>query len=102
MPFHTTDREGITRLNPDTDTMRAIIASLQDDVPEHPDVWLTHDSGWTISLFPSGLAVLENEHTHNTSQIENITPDQALQMWLQLSQGNVQSLLKQNWQHTDS
>jgi hypothetical protein len=30
------------------------------DVEEHPDIAVSHESGWTLSAFPSGLLVREN------------------------------------------
>ncbi|MEU7876076.1 hypothetical protein [Dactylosporangium sp. NPDC049140] len=39
----------------------ALVAELdayEDD--EHPDIAVSHESGWTLSAFPSGLLVWEN------------------------------------------
>jgi hypothetical protein len=37
-----------------------LVAELdQSNDAEHPDVSVTHDSGWALSAFPSGLVVWE-------------------------------------------
>jgi hypothetical protein len=28
--------------------------------PEHPDIWIEHASGWSLSAFSSGLLIWEN------------------------------------------
>jgi hypothetical protein len=39
----------------------ALLAELDEAAdPEHPDVAVSVESGWTISAFPSGLVVWEN------------------------------------------
>lgn len=38
-----------------------LVAELDGpDDAEHPDVSVTHESGWALSAFPSGLLVWEN------------------------------------------
>jgi hypothetical protein len=37
--------------------MRELLAQLEERDPEHPDAWLTHESGWTLAVFESGLVV---------------------------------------------
>lgn len=35
----------------------AELDGMEDD--EHPDVWIDHESGWSLSAMPSGLVVWE-------------------------------------------
>jgi hypothetical protein len=37
-----------------------LLDELLDSEIEHPDVAVTHESGWSLSCFPSGAIVLEN------------------------------------------
>lgn len=102
MSFHTTDRDGITELNPSVEKMQEILETLQDDIPENPDVWLTHDSGWSVSFFPSGLAILENEELEAESkQLTDVSSDKALQLWQLLAQGKIDTLLEGNWEELE-
>ncbi|MEU7876153.1 hypothetical protein [Dactylosporangium sp. NPDC049140] len=39
-------------------TLVAQLDAYEDD--EHPDIAVSHESGWTLSAFPSGLLVWEN------------------------------------------
>jgi hypothetical protein len=45
--------------------LRELLQSLDIDDKEHPDVALTHESGWCLSAFPSGLLVWENDETNS-------------------------------------
>ena len=48
----------------DPSKVAALIAELQDDDDdEHPDVAVSHESGWTISGYHGGLVVWENVET---------------------------------------
>jgi hypothetical protein len=43
----------------DTD-LEALLTELDVTDPEHPSVALSHESGWTLAAFPSGLLTFEN------------------------------------------
>lgn len=101
--YHTTDAEGISLVNPDTEAMRAVLDQL--DAPdaeeaEHPDVSLVHDaSAWSLSVFPNGTVLFENledddEAPHHLPQVSR---HDALQMWLKLSRGEIEHLLALPW-----
>jgi len=45
---------------PNENRMRELLAELDKSDPEHPDTWLTHESGWTLSFFEAGLLIWEN------------------------------------------
>lgn len=46
--------------NPSFDTVAALLDELDDVDDEHPDVAVSHESGWTLSAFASGRLVYEN------------------------------------------
>src|SRR5947208_17176177 len=52
---------GAMESDPPLERLDALVRELDGpDDPEHPDVAVTHESGWTLSAFPSGLVIWEN------------------------------------------
>ncbi len=102
--FHTTDCDGVSQLNPDTATLREVIAQLGDpdfDDTDHPDVSLVHDpSGWSISLFPTGIATFENlgDNDRAPKIMTGLTRHAALKLWIELSKGRIDQLKALNWE----
>ena len=59
MSFTVTHRTGETESNPPLTRLRELVSQLDLEDAEHPDVAVSHDSGWTLSAFPDGLVVWE-------------------------------------------
>lgn len=101
--YHTTDIDGITELNPTAKTMRRLLErldSVEADEAEHPDVSLVHDgSGWSISVFPSGVVTFENldERDEMPRYMVGMSRNAALALWLDLSCGRIDHLSSQPW-----
>ena len=104
--FHTTDCDGLSRLNPDMETLREVIAQLDDpdmNAADHPDVSLVHDpSGWSISLFPSGIATFENlgDQDGPPKIMRGLSRHAGLKLWVELSKGRIDQLQALNWEDT--
>ena len=83
--------------------MRALIARLDEpkiNTSEYQDISLTNDTcGWSISLFPSGIAALENleKEDKSPSTISGVTRNEAFKMWLDLSIGATDAILAHDW-----
>lgn len=103
MLYHSTDNVGITIINPTKIQMRALIARLDEpeiNISEYQDISLTnHTCGWSISLFPSGIAALENleKEDKNPSTISGVTRNEAFKMWHELSLGATDAILARDW-----
>ena len=101
--YHTTDADGISIMNPDEAAMRELLERLDDpeaDEAEHPDVALIHDpSGWSVSAFPSGTITLENlnDSDNAPSYMLKVSRDETLQVWLELSRGNIEKVQEKPW-----
>lgn len=101
--YHSTDAEGISILHPDRGQMRSLLATL--DQPEsfdkdHPDVSLIHDpSGWSISVFPSGIVVMDNLDAKDRppAYLKDLKRDEILQLWIELSEGRIDALRARPW-----
>ena len=101
--YHTTDAQGISELNPDADKMREILSSLdsaESAEEEHPDVSLVHDAtGWSISVFPSGIITLENLDSDEPPKfMSDVSRRDSLQLWIDLSKGKITRILSRPWQ----
>ena len=101
--YHTTDMDGISDLNPDTDRMQELIAQL--DLPDfeeadHPDLSLVHDpSGWSLTLYPSGIVTYENLDDDDTQPrfMTGIDRAKALHFWKSLARGDIMGLKQLPW-----
>lgn len=101
--YHTTDMDGISVLNPDEARMQKMIAQL--DLPDfeeadHPDLSLVHDpSGWTLTLYPSGIVTYENLDDDDTQPrfMTGINRPKALHLWKSLARGDVDGLKQLPW-----
>jgi hypothetical protein len=93
-------RWGSSERTPGVKRMREILKELDKRDPEHPDTWLTHESGWSLSLAETGLAVWENAESADTEprHMTNVDRDQALWMWIQLSRGDIAAIERLTWQ----
>ena len=96
---HVTDRWGGMESDPSEQRLSEILATLEiDDDDEHPDVSLTHESGWYLAAFPSGLIVWENvEDGPEPRHMKNVTRDKVLKMWLALARGQLETIEAGDW-----
>lgn len=64
MAFHARTRQGEFIANPDISVIKNVLDELDEPLdPEHPDVALSHESGWTLPAFSGGLVIWENVET---------------------------------------
>ena len=101
--YHTTDSNGISELCPTAEKMRELLDSLDARgayEAEHPDVSLVHDpSGWTLSVYPSGIVTFENFDDADDIPrfMSGVTRNQALELWLELSRGEIHQVDSRPW-----
>ena len=103
MLYHSTDNLGITIINPTKSQMRALIGRLDEpeiNISEYQDIILTnHTCGWSISLFPTGIAVLEDleQEDKNPATLSGVSRNEAFKIWLDLSIGATDAILAHDW-----
>ena len=102
MGFVVVDRMGGDCVSPSRARMAEILAELDHRDPEHPDVWLTHDSGWTLTVHEQGVLIWENleqgtprRHQHGR------TRDDILKLWQRLAAGFVDEIEREPWLEGD-
>ena len=103
MAFHAYTRIGASIAQPTEEQMRALLDSLADSDDEHPDVSVTHETGWSISAFHSGLVIFENVETgEGPWQMRSVSRDATLALWMLLAGGNIQEIRERPWLPGDS
>ena len=98
MSYFAYDRMGNAIASPDEVAMRNLLGSLAVQGPEHPDVSLNHESGWSASVFGNGLVVLENVETgEGPWHMSGKSPEEAISLWRLLAAGKFEELKSQPW-----
>ena len=98
MTYSVTARWGDSEDAPNERRMRELLAQLEEHDPEHPDAWLTHESGWTLAVFESGLVVWENIESEGAPRHQvGVSREHALSLWLNLSRGEIAQIEQQPW-----
>jgi hypothetical protein len=91
-------RSGASVREPSTEEMAALLESLRLPDNEPPDVSLTHESGWCISAFGSGLVCLENVETGDGPwHMRGLSFESILELWQNLAGGHIESLRSLTW-----
>ena len=90
---------------PGLEDLGAVLDELANADQEHFDVALSHESGWTLSVFAGGRLVLENVEQRaterHTSGLDPLGRDKnmILGLWTSLAQGNVDQVIASlSWQ----
>jgi hypothetical protein len=92
------NRSGTSVREPSAEKMAALLESLRLPDNEHPDVSLTHESGWCISAFESGLVCLENVQTGDGPwHMCGLSFESILDLWGKLAGGHIESLQSRTW-----
>lgn len=95
-----TTRQGAMIRDPSPAVIAGVLAELdgaKDD--EHPDVALSHESGWTLSAFPSGLVFFENvEEDEAPRHLAGVSREGVRELWAALMAEDFAALERQPWQ----
>lgn len=86
MSYELTRRWGKSKPNATVGHMQEALDEL--DVDEHPNASLTHQSGWSLGAFGSGLLVWENVEEGEPRHMKDVRRSTVLRLWLALSGGH--------------
>ncbi|MFF0477111.1 hypothetical protein [Streptomyces sp. NPDC004284] len=94
------DVMGGTVDEPDPETRGRVLDGLADADDEHPDVSLTHESGWSVSAFQDGLLIWENPDDDATppGEMREVTREDTLRIFGLLASGDVAAVEALPWQ----
>ncbi|MFF3606903.1 hypothetical protein [Streptomyces sp. NPDC002463] len=100
MSYFMYDVMGGTVDEPDPETMRGVLDGLSQADDEHPDVSLTHESGWCLSAFGDGLLVWENpdEDSVAPGEMRDVAREEILRLFGLLAAGDIASVEVLSWQ----
>ncbi len=98
MTYFIQRRWGDSEDDPTEAMMRESLSELDTPDPEHPSTWLGHETGWTLSVFESGLVVWENPEVDVGPRYQqNVSREEALRLWLLLSRGSFDEIESLPW-----
>jgi hypothetical protein len=93
-----THRTGEMETDPPLDRMRALVRELDVDDPEHPDVAVSHESGWTLSAYPDGLVVWESVgEDYEPRHTRNVPRQRLVELFLAVAQGEFAIVEQEAW-----
>ena len=101
MSFHVSTRWGGEELEPTEARMREILAELDAEDDEHPDVYLRHESGWCLSAYGT-LLIWENvnegvDGEPQPRHMNEVSRGRVLELWLKLANGQVEEIEAEQW-----
>ena len=92
MAYHLTTQLGAMESGPSPERMAEVLDGIDPDDEEDPDVSLTHESEWCISVFASGLTTFENLEDGEPMHMRGLSRQQILGLWQQLARGGIDAL----------
>jgi hypothetical protein len=100
MSYFMYDVMGRTVDEPDPETMRRVLDGLAEADDEHPDVSLTHESGWCLSVLHGGLLIWENPDDDSAAQgqAREVAREEVLRLFGLLAAGDIASVEAHPWQ----
>ena len=95
------DVMGGTVDEPGPETMRRVLDGLVEADDEHPDVSMTHESGWCLSAFRGGLLVWENpdDDSLGPGEMREVAREEILRLFGLLAAGDVAAVEALPWQN---
>ena len=98
MAFHVTDRIGQMHRDPAIELIDATLAELSASSDgEHDDVSLSHESGWCLTAFSSGLLTWEHLDEGSPRHITGADASAVRRLWLSLARGDIATVEAEAW-----
>lgn len=98
MAYTITHLDGTMEQEPPIDTIPALLAEVKDADGEHMNVAVSHESGWTLSVFRDGRLVWENvEGDEEPGHLENVPRDKAARLCTLVAMGELEEIAAQPW-----
>ncbi len=100
MSFVIRHTSGATESNPPLDALDSLLAEVNGRDPEHPDVSVSHESGWTISVFTRGRVIWENveeDRDVGARHLDGMAISEIKSLLAALAQGRVHEVESYPW-----
>lgn len=95
--FHLNMRWGDVIEEPSVEQMRQALAELDVEDVEHPDTWLAHENGWSLSAFEAGLLWQNLETDDPPRHMDDVSRERVLELWLKLAEGKLAEIDAEPW-----
>jgi hypothetical protein len=77
--------------------MAEVLAQLDVQDSEHPDVSLSHETGWCLGAYPTGVVVWENVEVGDARHMKDVSRERMLELWIHLSKGEIATIEAEAW-----
>jgi hypothetical protein len=97
--FSITHVSGAMEQDPPVTALAELVDELATADVEHPDVAVSHESGWTLSAFASGRVVWENVEDDEVAprHLDGVDRGQVAAMFAALAAGDLPSIEEHSW-----
>jgi hypothetical protein len=97
MSFHMRHWTGEMDPDPSISRREALVDELDLADDEHPDVSITHESEWGLSVFRSGFVVLEHLEEGPPRHLGPLTRAEILVLMTEVAQGQLDEVRSRPW-----
>jgi hypothetical protein len=98
LSFTITHRIGRLEHDPSSDSLPALLNELDHDDPEHPDIAVSHEGGWTLSAFPGGLVAWEDvEQDDEPRHMRDVSRERLIKLLTALAEGDLDTVEQEAW-----
>ncbi len=97
MSYHVTHRNGRDESMFPFNRLGELLDELEQPDPEHPDVSVTHESGWCLSVFGSGWVSLEKLDEEDPMHMGPQSRTEAIALMRLVAGGSIAELLALPW-----
>ncbi|MEV0188161.1 hypothetical protein AB0I39_06435 [Kitasatospora purpeofusca] len=102
MSYFMYDVMGVAVDEPAPEAMSRVLDGLVNADDEHPDVSLSHESGWCLSAFRGGLLIWEDTESDSVApgEIREVGREEVLRLFGLLAAGDIASVEALPWRRS--
>jgi len=102
MSFVITHTSGEMDRDPPVESLKALVGELDSADPEHPDVAVSDESGWTLSAYPDGWVRWENvEEGDEAFELADVSRDEVARLFTLVARGDLDAVRELPWSRRD-
>lgn len=98
MTYHVTHWTGEMESNFPIEHLGELFDELSNTDNEHPDVSVSHESEWSLTVYRSGFVVLENLEDGEPMHIGPLDRGAAVELMVAVAEGRIDEVQSRSWQ----
>ena len=100
MSYHITHWLGDSESSPGTDRFGELFDELALADDEHPDVFVTHESGWSLGVNRKGRAYWENIEDDSAAprHLESVSREKFIELATSIAAGEFATIEGEDWE----